>query len=62
MVTTGAGSGIGRATVLIFAREGAYVVCADINEKGGSEMAAEVSRKGSKPLMESSAPRRLWDS
>ena len=50
IVTTGAGSGIGRAIALIFAREGAYVVCADINEKGASEMAAEVSRKGSKAL------------
>ena len=32
IVITGAGSGIGRATALIFAREGANVVCADINE------------------------------
>jgi len=34
IVITGAGSGIGRATALIFAREGANVVCADINEAG----------------------------
>ena len=33
IIITGAGSGIGRATALIFAREGANVVCADINEK-----------------------------
>ena len=32
IVITGAASGIGRATALIFAREGANVVCADINE------------------------------
>ena len=32
IVITGAGSGIGRATALIFAREGANVVCADIDE------------------------------
>ena len=50
IVITGAGSGIGRATALIFAREGAYVVSADINEKGARETAAEVSRKGSKAL------------
>ena len=50
IVITGAGSGIGRATALIFAREGTYVVCADINEKGASETAAEVSRKDSKAL------------
>ena len=32
IIITGAASGIGRATALIFAREGANVVCADINE------------------------------
>jgi len=50
IVITGAASGIGRATALIFAREGANVVCADINEKGADETAAEVNRKGSKAL------------
>ncbi len=50
IVITGAGSGVGRATALIFARERASVVCADINEKGASETAAGVSRKGSKAL------------
>jgi NAD(P)-dependent dehydrogenase (short-subunit alcohol dehydrogenase family) len=46
IIITGAASGIGRATALIFAREGANVVCADINEKGADETAAEVNRKG----------------
>ena len=32
-VVTGAGSGIGRASALLFAKEGAQVVCADINEQ-----------------------------
>ena len=50
IIITGAASGIGRATALIFAREGANVVCADINEKGADETAAEVSRKGSRAL------------
>lgn len=43
IVITGAGSGIGRATALIFAREGANVVCADINEKGVEETAEKIN-------------------
>jgi 3-oxoacyl-[acyl-carrier protein] reductase len=50
IIITGAASGIGRATALIFAREGAHVVCADLNDKGAGETAAEVNRKGSKAL------------
>ena len=34
---TGAGSGIGRATALVFAREGAKVVVSDIDDDGGEE-------------------------
>jgi NAD(P)-dependent dehydrogenase (short-subunit alcohol dehydrogenase family) len=50
VLITGAASGIGRATALIFAREGANVVCADINEQGAGEAAAEVNGKGSQAL------------
>jgi NAD(P)-dependent dehydrogenase (short-subunit alcohol dehydrogenase family) len=50
IVITGAASGIGRATAAIFAREGANVICADINEKGAREAAAEVNGKGSQAL------------
>jgi NAD(P)-dependent dehydrogenase (short-subunit alcohol dehydrogenase family) len=50
VIITGAASGIGRATALIFAREGANVVCADVNEKGAQETAAEVNAKGSQAL------------
>ena len=39
IIITGAASGIGRATALIFAREGANVVCADLNETGAKETA-----------------------
>ena len=42
IIITGAASGIGRATAAIFAREGANVVCADINEAGARETAAQV--------------------
>jgi 3-oxoacyl-[acyl-carrier protein] reductase len=50
IIITGAASGIGPATALIFAREGANVICADINEKGADETAAEVNRIGSRAL------------
>jgi len=54
IVITGAASGIGRATALIFAREGANVVCADINEKGVEETVEQISAKygnaGGQPL------------
>ena len=50
VIITGAASGIGRATALIFAREHANVVCADINEAGARETAAQVNGKGSQGL------------
>jgi 3-oxoacyl-[acyl-carrier protein] reductase len=50
IVITGAASGIGRATALIFARERANVVCADINEAGARDTAAAVNDKGSQAL------------
>lgn len=50
IVITGAASGIGRATALIFAREGANVVCADINEAGAQETASKVNEIGSQSL------------
>jgi 3-oxoacyl-[acyl-carrier protein] reductase len=50
IVITGAASGIGRATALIFAREGANVVCADINEKGVETTVEQVNAKGGQAL------------
>jgi 3-oxoacyl-[acyl-carrier protein] reductase len=50
IIVTGAASGIGRATALIFAREGANVVCADVNEAGARKTADEVNGKGSQAL------------
>ena len=40
-LVTGGASGIGRATVLELARCGAIVICADIDEKKGAEVANE---------------------
>jgi len=45
-LVTGAGSGIGRSTALIFGREGASVVAADIDEAGGQETVATINRVG----------------
>jgi len=50
IVITGAGSGIGRATALIFAREGANVVCADINGAGVTQTVEQVNAKSGQAL------------
>ena len=50
IVITGAASGIGRSTALIFAREGANVVCADINADGARRTAEAVQQHGCQAL------------
>lgn len=47
---TGAGSGIGRATALAFAGEGANVVAADIAEKGNHETVRMIEGLGARAL------------
>jgi 3-oxoacyl-[acyl-carrier protein] reductase len=46
VIITGAGSGIGRETALLFAKEGANVVVADINEKAGLETVGQIRKNG----------------
>jgi NAD(P)-dependent dehydrogenase (short-subunit alcohol dehydrogenase family) len=45
-VVTGAAGGIGRASAQIFAREGAKVVVADVDEEGGHETVALIEASG----------------
>ncbi len=47
---TGAGSGIGRATALAFAREGAGVVVADVAEQDNQETARPIQDAGGRAL------------
>jgi NAD(P)-dependent dehydrogenase (short-subunit alcohol dehydrogenase family) len=47
---TGAGSGIGRATALAFAREGASVMIADTSEQGNRESAHTIEELGGRVL------------
>jgi NAD(P)-dependent dehydrogenase (short-subunit alcohol dehydrogenase family) len=43
---TGAGNGIGRATAIAFAREGASVVAADRTEEHGRETVSSIEAEG----------------
>jgi len=45
-ILTGAGSGIGRATALLFAREGAALVLTDVNEPGLRQVEGEIKDIG----------------
>jgi len=47
-VVTGAGSGIGRAIALGYAREGAQVVLLDVNGEGAAATAADIVKAGGK--------------
>jgi NAD(P)-dependent dehydrogenase (short-subunit alcohol dehydrogenase family) len=49
-IITGGACGIGRATALLFAREGAAIVIADKNEPSGKAVADEISAFGSQAL------------
>ena len=47
---TGAGSGIGRATALAFAKAGATVVASDINQTSGNDVVRQIHQSGGNAL------------
>lgn len=49
-IITGAGSGIGRAIALLFARQGATVFILDIDETGGNSTAAAITTADGKNM------------
>ncbi len=57
-IITGAGSGIGRASALLFAQEGAKVVIADLSESAGMETVGLVQAAGGDALFAATDVRR----
>ena len=51
-IITGAAGGIGRASVLAFAREGAKVTAVDVNAVGGAETLALAGERGCEVVFE----------
>src|SRR2546421_13028064 len=51
-VITGAASGMGRATALRFAKEGAAIVVADLNSQAGEQTLAEIASAGGQAVFQ----------
>lgn len=49
-IITGSGSGIGKATAILFAREGAKVVVSDIHDENGIAVLSEISKSGAEAI------------
>ena len=60
-IITGSASGIGRATALLFAREGASVVLTDINESAGNAVVKEITQAGGRAIFEPADVTRAAD-
>jgi NAD(P)-dependent dehydrogenase (short-subunit alcohol dehydrogenase family) len=60
-IIPGAGSGIGKETPILFAKEGAKVVVTDVVEKAGEETVADIKKigEGSLPKWKSLTGNRL---
>ncbi|MBO6634214.1 glucose 1-dehydrogenase [Parvibaculum sp.] len=49
-IVTGAAKGIGAATAAVLAREGAKIVCTDLDEQGGQAVADEIANAGGEAI------------
>ena len=45
-IITGASSGIGKESALLFAKEGAKIVAVDVNDSGGKQTVSEIKAAG----------------
>jgi len=61
-IITGAGSGIGKATAELFAKEGATVVLSDIDEKNGNDVVKAIGKNGGEGLFVKADSSRAEDS